>query len=87
LTLNSIQGHPTVDAAAVIEQPVSAAPMPNPAELIRAAQESQYGPPSSETKPDEPWSTAAHVDKIPPEVAHSSPEDLARLVKQWMQDG
>jgi len=83
-----VQTSPVPRASSVeASEPLSVAPLPNPAELIRTAHENQYGPPAPETKEEEPWSTATLADKIPPEVAHSSPEDLARLVKQWMQDG
>jgi flagellar M-ring protein FliF len=61
-------------------------PMPTPAELIQRATEQQYSAESTAAALEEQFATAPPIDQMPAEVTQASPEDLARLVRQWMND-
>ncbi|MCE5314767.1 MAG: flagellar basal-body MS-ring/collar protein FliF [Armatimonadota bacterium] len=73
---------PVVDVAADVDQ--AGMTLPNPAALFDSQTLAQSPVPQ---QPAEPFSTARpQGDELPPEITQSSPEELARLVRNWMTE-
>ena len=71
-------------AAEAISVPAA---VPNPANLFDSADSQAYSQPVPEEQAAQQYSTArAQKDALPQEVTQSSPEDLARLVRNWMSE-
>lgn len=69
------------------------APVPQPAgasmdmaELLGQPASTAYSAPAPRPQQTSGYSTAAVPEALPPEVAQSNPEDLARLVRSWMSE-
>ncbi|MCE5324252.1 flagellar M-ring protein FliF [bacterium] len=63
-------------------------PMPNPADLLESAGNQAFAQTPPLEQPTTGFSTAQpQKNTLPPEITQSSPEDLARLVRNWMAEG
>lgn len=76
---------PALDSEAALEAklfPSEGLPMPE--QLVDMGPVQPFT--TADNHPEDTYSTASTHDKLPPEVIHSNPEDLAKLVRSWMSD-
>ena len=57
---------------------------PSAEHLINSPNDQAFAP--SDNQVEDTYSTTSPQDRLPPEVVHSNPEDLAKLVRGWMSD-
>jgi len=72
-----------IPAPVAMSQPATATAMPSPATVVAEMNSYQQ---ATAPPPAEQFSTAKQEPTVPADVAKSSPEDLARLVKTWMSE-